>query len=370
MSVEATPEMGTDATGEAFNELFNSVDGGLDGVIQEPEEKPETEEPDQLEESNEGDEVEKVETEDEDDSESVEQEAEDEEQELQKFESVNELAEATGLELQDFLDQIKGTVIVNGESIEVTLSEAFKGHQREIDYTRKTEGHAQAVRDWEADKAKQQETIEQQLYSAGTILEAQKQAIEQEYNQLDWNRLRDENPAEWSAKQQEFQGRYNAVQSQITQAADSYQQLVQQREGAQQEVYGKYLEAQETLLTQLIPETADASKRQSFQNDLTAYVEKQIDMSGLDDFAQESLKQALSSAAVVNMINKARLYDQTEKKVEAVKKKVANVPKVIKAGAKTDKQTTAQNQIKSKVSKGLKSGKREHIGDALNSLNL
>src|SRR5262249_33609633 len=86
-----------------------------------------------------------------------------------------------------------------------TLDEALAGYSREADYTRKSQAHQEAVRQWEANKEQQLKAdrdamgAEREQYKAVLeIWRQQYQAITG--NPQEWDQLRRDNPADCSAR--------------------------------------------------------------------------------------------------------------------------------------------------------------------------
>ena len=76
--------------------------------------------------------------------------------------SVNELAEAFGIDADDLRKQLRDTIVVDGEKSELSLHEIRRGHLRESDYTRKTQELAEQRKALEAERDAKQSALEQQ----------------------------------------------------------------------------------------------------------------------------------------------------------------------------------------------------------------
>jgi hypothetical protein len=90
----------------------------------------------------------------------------------------------------------------------------------------------------------------------------------QRFQQIDWDKLARERPAEWAQERQAFDGlqmRWNIAQQQIGQI-----QTQQQNDQAKQQQ--TFLQAEHTKLVEKVPEFADRAKLKAFGEDLVKYL--------------------------------------------------------------------------------------------------
>lgn len=216
-------------------------------------------------------------------------------------------------------------VTVNGEKVQVTRSEAIAGYQRQSDYTRKTQALADERR---ADEAKQQESEAlREQYKQG--LELLHGALEKSKGpQVDWDKLRQENPQEFAVRWAENQ-RVEAEQQKVAQeharvTEEQRREFTEQREAR--------LRDESAKLVQAIPEwQADPKVAEKEQGELQDYAV------GLG-FTPEQL-EGVEDHRVFVMLRKAMLHDRSQQATAAVEKEV-------KAKAKQSKQDTLKPGVK------------------------
>ena len=301
----------------------------------EPEkETPETEEaqPTEEEESTE-------ETQDE----SLEEETEEEVDETEPEESEEEIEENPLY-----------AVTVNGEEQEVSLDELTKGYSRQSDYTRKTQelasernNMAQLQEQWAAEISQAQNERQQYVNALGQIVQQSMIGLEQ-FNDVDWDTLKEEDPIAWVTKNQELkdaQERIRTYQHQAIQAEkQSNQEVAKMRAMAAQEEHKK--------LVQVLPEWSDNEARGKLATDLWSYATTQ-------GFSENELNEVIDHRQFL-VLMKAKKYDDLQK-ADVKSKKIKNKPKVIRAGKGTNKKQTASSKRNVQMKRLRQTG---HVDDA------
>ena len=301
----------------------------------EPEkETPETEEaqPTEEEESTE-------ETQDE----SLEEETEEEVDETESEESEEEIEENPLY-----------AVTVNGEEQEVSLDELTKGYSRQSDYTRKTQelasernNMAQLQEQWAAEISQAQNERQQYVNALGQIVQQSMIGLEQ-FNDVDWDTLKEEDPIAWVTQNQELkdaQERIRTYQHQAIQAEkQSNQEVAKMRAMAAQEEHKK--------LVQVLPEWSDNEARGKLATDLWSYATTQ-------GFTENELNEVIDHRQFL-VLMKAKKYDDLQN-ADVKSKKIRNKPKVIRAGKGTNKKQTASSKRNVQMKRLRQTG---HVDDA------
>lgn len=136
--------------------------------------------------------------------------------------------------------------------------------------------------------------------------------LQGEYQRIDWNTLREEDPAEFAAKQSEFQQRNNEIQTALAQVVQ-YRQYEQQQEEA----------VERARLPEVIPEWKDNAIAEKERNDISNYI------------AENNINPRLATTADgIAMLRKAKLYDDLIKSKPEVTKLVKKAPRISKPGTK------------------------------------
>lgn len=206
------------------------------------------------------------------------------------------------------------TVKVDGQDVQVKLSELKLGYQRQADYTRKTMAVAEEKRaaQSEAEKAR----AERAQYLAG-LTKAQaaiEAALAQQNQTTNWEQLLTENPTEYLKQRHLAEQR----QAQLQQVLGERQRVDSQLQAEAAEAYQRHIAEQQQDLLAKLPEWKDESRAKADRVAIREYLLEQ----GYDKKALESI----ANARDVILARKAMLYDQMVAKAQAATKKVATLP--------------------------------------------
>jgi len=321
--------------------------------VREEQETPEVETEDESS-------IEDVETEADSEEDAVEaqpQEAQDEVEEAEKFETLSELAEAVGMTVEEFMDNIKDTVKINGVEQELPLSELKKGYQMEADYRRKTAELSEQRKAFEAEREQVAQELGNKYQEAVQITEILENQFMGEYNSIDWNAIKQENPGEWAALKQEYTDRYNQIQNLKITAAQELENQTKEFQRKQLEESYQFLQQEQERLKEIIPEFRDEVKAQELKGQMVDFLKGQ-------GFRDEEIGNIVDHRQVL-IIRDAMAYRGLKSKGVEVKNKVTKAPKLQKPGKKSA--TSEQVQDKKLRSRLKKSGRLE---DAINLIKL
>jgi len=315
MTEQANPQPGADLQ-SAVNRL-EKMDTPPETETQEaeqatPEVSPETQETQQ-------------ETQQEDQEASSEsQEAETEEEQIQ-FETLSQFADALDMPFDDFLGNIKTTVKVAGAERDVTLSELRDGYQMEADYRRKTSELAEQRKAFDAERENLNTELNKQFTEAQQLTGILEQSLLAEFNAVDWNSLRQSDPAEFAAKKQEFNDRNAQIQQARGQINDEVRAQYEQQQDEQKEKYKQILEDEKEKLVSVIPDFGNEEKARV----LTANIKDYLNSQGFND---NEIGQIYDHRHLV-LIRDAMAYRDLKTRQPEVKNKVVNAPKLQKPGS-------------------------------------
>lgn len=222
-------------------------------------------------------------------AEGEEAEAEAEDSEVEEQESQEEVVS------EDPLYSVK----VDGEEVEVPLSELLKGYSRTSDYTKKTQALA------EVRKATEQEVTAAQ--QAREEYSSRLQVLEQAINEFsppepNWDYLRKNDPAEYAAALVEHQQRQQRLEA-IRMEKSRLDQIAQQE---QQSQMAAVLEKERAALHEAIPEWAEPERASSEKRALAEYAK------GLG-YSDQDLDQVYDHRIML-ILRKAWQYDQMASK--------------------------------------------------------
>jgi len=285
-------------------------------------------------------EVEEAEVETNEDSEEEEEEKtseeveEDGEEEEEDTEVVNE-------------EDLRYTIKVGGEELEVSIDELRNGYQRQADYTRKSQALAEQRKETEnIQSERMQLDQERQMYANGLrMLQEQQQAKLSEFDSVDWTTLKEEDPHAYIIKKDEFRD----AQERLSSAEEQQHYIRQEQEAATKQLRVKHIKQEYSKLSEVLPEWNN--KDSTIKQDIRKYATEV-------GFLPQEIDQLADHRSVL-ILKKAMEYDRLTKKVAPKKKAVKKVPKVQKPGRGKQKSEAADEQAAKKRTRLRKSGKQE-----------
>jgi len=291
--------------------------------------------------------VDETEVEETQEAEEVEEEAPESEEEGQAEEETEE--EVTEEEEYEVVaeEDLKYTIKVDGEELEVGIDELKNGYQRQADYTRKSQALAEQRKETENIQSERQRLEqERQMYANGLqMLQEQQSSKLQEFEGTDWTALKQEDPYQYMLKKDEYRDAQEKVQNVAQQ-----QVLIQQEQAEEvQKARSHFVQQEYSRLVDALPEWND--KESTIKKDVQEYAVSV-------GFRPEEISQLADHRSVL-IIKKAMEYDKLTTKVAPKKKAVKKVPKVQKSGRGNSNEDIAAEAIKKKRARLQKSGKQD-----------
>jgi len=279
-------------------------------------------------------------------AEEVEEEAPEEEEGQAEEETEEEVEEEEETEIVAEED-LKYTIKVDGEELEVGIEELKNGYQRQADYTRKSQALAEQRKETEAIQSERQQLEqERQMYANGLqMLQEQQSSKLQEFENVDWTALKTEDPYQYMLKKDEYRDAQEKVQNVAQQQAIIQQEQAEEANKAR----AHFVQQEYNRLVEALPEWND--QESTIKKDVQEYA-KSV------GFLPEEINQLADHRSVL-VIKKAMEYDKLTKKVAPKKKAVKKVPKVQKSGRGNSKEDVAVEAIKKKRARLQKSGKQQ-----------
>ena len=258
--------------------------------------------------------------------------------------SENTETEETTTELQEEpnLHRLK----VNGQEIEGSLDELKAGYSRDSDYRQKTHNLGMEKRELDSQKESFRQTYDTRLQELNDLIATAAATVRQEQGSHDLQKLWEEDPT--AAARLDYQMRQKNRQ------LDDVRSKARE---AQQKQYDEFLNTQRELAAQKIPEFADPNKADQFKvsmrNSLRNY--------GFNDQEIGSLADHRFLMVAKDAMN----YQNLKDKKPIVQKKVANAPKVVKAGVAKSSTSSGREGIRNKINRLSKTG---HLKDAQSAI--
>ena len=234
------------------------------------------------------------------------------------------LAAELGLDADKLTLSEDGDVLVrlkvNGKDETVDLKEAIAGTQFHKANDEKARVLAEERKTFESERKQVADAYQQQLQQVRGLGEMLQNKLMQDFQGVDWDRLRVTDPGEWTAKQREFELRNQELQQAGQMLGE--QMRVEQEQQSQQEAQwrAEVLQSEREKMIENNPTWRDDER---MKGDLTKIVEY-AKQSGFDD---EELQDIIYSRHV-EVLKKAFLYDQGK---TVANKKVKQAPKMQRA---------------------------------------
>jgi len=317
------------------------------GLMDPEKEKPETEEAQPSEEVSEG---EPEASEEEPEAEEAEEETEDEEAESPEEEETEEEVDTPDVY----------TVKINGEDHEVTEDELIKGYSRQADYTKKTQELSQyrsqldqAAQFYQTEVAATQEARQQYINSLAQGVQLSLSSL-QEFENIDWERLKTEDKEEYLTKRDDFREAQNSVQK----LKQTHAQEAEKQNAEQQHQFQNWAQTEHQKLVSILPDWGDPVKQKAIAGELRQFAFTK-------GFAEEELAQLFDHRSIL-ILMQAKAWEDDQKKVKTVKsKKIKNKPKVIRSGKGVQKSDSDKSKRAANMKRLRETG---HHRDAVSLL--
>lgn len=154
-----------------------------------------------------------------------------------------------------------------------------------------------------------------------------------EYQSVNWDELRQDDPAEFAAKQTEYNQRNYRIQQINEQAAQEKQRLDNERLTSYQAI----IQEEQQKLREAIPEWSDESVERKEKAELTDYLK------GIG-YSSDEINQ-LSDHRMFLLLRKSMQFDNLQKNKAVVTKKVLKAPKLVKPGNPKSKQEQSEHTL-------------------------
>jgi len=237
-------------------------------------------------------------------------------------------------------------VKVSGQELEVSLDELKAGYSRDSDYRQKTHSLGMEKRDLENQKSSLSQSYDTRLSELNDLISTADQYVKQKQGGQDLAKLYQEDPSE--ASRLDFE---------LRQESSRIEGLKNKARQVQSQQYESYLNTQKELAATKIPEFSDPNKIDTFKlsmrNSLRDYGFNDQEIGSLADHRFLMVaKDAMS------------FKTQTDKR-PIVSKKIANAPRVLKAGVAKSNSSSGRESVRNKINTLRKSG---HIKDAQSAI--
>lgn len=232
-----------------------------------------------------------------------------------------------------------------GEEREVTLQELIEGYQKGTDYHKKTNQLAEQRKTVEAEKA----AIDQAKQARDAYaqrLKVMDNFLSQQMKGEDIESLKETDPIAYAVKVAER----TQQEKQLSQLRAEQQRIAREQQAEHEAVMEKRLVEEAKRVAEAIPEYAHPEKGEKVRSELRSFA-KSI------GYSDAELANATDSRAVLTLWM-ASQYQKLQKAKPGVTKKVAEAPKMLRAGNATGK-TIATEAAKQDFARLKKTGSRQ-----------
>ena len=253
------------------------------------------------------------------------------------YESLGDLAEALGWDLDKIMD-LEAATKIDGKEGKARLRDLIKSHQLEGHLNQKLMTHAEEQKAFATERNTFLQQSHHKLQQLDAGLRVAQKLMEGEFAAVDWQNLQNTDPLAFNQQYVAFQQR----QAQLNHIAN---QLGQERQQGQQQAAQQqqaYLQDQMKLMETKIPEWADSKVRERDIADMSviahqAYGITEQEVKGLTDHRE------------ILVLRDAMRWQKLQKSKPATLNKVKTAPRLLKPG-------TTQSRAEQVVS-SLKEGK-------------
>jgi hypothetical protein len=249
--------------------------------------------------------------------------------------------------------------IIDGETKEVPIKDLVSSFQLQSHTNNKSISLEKERKEFEDTRKQASGELHKRLEGVTALAGVLESELVGEYNDIDWDRLRSENPAEWSALKQDYSERAKK----ITQIKDLSQQENKRLAQEHSENFSKeqtaFLQEQQKQMLAENPEWSDPAKLKVAKTEMTNF------MSTKYGFEEGDLDSVMDYR-VIKVLRDAKAYH--EGKAVAETKKDKRVPNFRKPGA-SKQQAAALSKARNVKSKRAAIAKSNgHVSDVANLL--
>jgi hypothetical protein len=211
---------------------------------------------------------------------------------------------------------------VDGESSTISMGDLIAGYQTNKSVTQRSQAFAEEKKAFDGQKEQTEQLYASKLESVDALSTYFEKQLISEYDGVDWDKLRTEDPAEYAAARHDFSAKADELQKikdAISQDKASQQEGVSETQSAKAQ---EYMKTQYDLMIDKNPEWSDEKVRDTARDSFKKFVNDQY---GFTD--QEF--NSVFDARLIEVIKDAQKYHEGAKVANKKMKKI--VPKFQKS---------------------------------------
>jgi len=242
---------------------------------------------------------------------------------------------------------------VDGEEGRAKFADMLKSYQLEGHLNKQNMEVAEQKKALQAREAEINQRLDDGLRQAEELSKIAYNELLSDYNSINWQELRSDDPAEYSAKMTDFQTRQSTI-------AQAYQNAVDQRsEITTTDTKALEAKAQEESrkLLQAFPKWSDPEVLNSEITKIGGYAKNL-------GFSDEDIR-SINDHRVYILLDKAAKYDALEKKSPAIENKVRKAPKIVRPGSTATHTPNSERKLADLKQQIRKTGGGKSVRDYL-----
>jgi hypothetical protein len=274
------------------------------------------------------------------------------------------LASELGLDADKLTLSEDGEILVNlkvnGKDQQVDLKEAISQTQFSKANDEKARTLAEERKAFESERVQVAEAYSQRLQQIRGLGEMLQAKLMQDFQGIDWNHLRQVDPAEWTAKQREFELRNQELQQ-------AGQALGQHMRAEQEQVSRQEAQERAAILSSERERMIENNPSWRDEEVMRGELGKIVEYAASNGFSNEELSDVIHSRHV-EVLKKAYLYDQGK---TVANKKVKQAPKMQRASNGRFVSSTKKSKVSRLIERAQNAkgaNKREAQADAVTAL--
>jgi hypothetical protein len=227
-------------------------------------------------------------------------------------------------------------VKIDGKTSAVAVKDLIAGYQSNKSNTNKSKALADERREFEAIRGNVAQEYTKKIETVTKLTDHLKQSLLSDYTNIDWNRLRVENPGEYAAAVQDYNLRTAEIEKVMAAVGEEKNTVTTEQTVEQQKVYQEYLRGQAEKIIENNPSWAKPEVFKKAAKQMQEFIEESY------GFTQAEFDN-IQDARILEIVKDAMAYRAGTKiaktKLEVVK------PKFQKSKGTTVKQTSRLEQL-------------------------
>lgn len=246
---------------------------------------------------------------------------------------LSHIAEYLGATEDQFIVNDDGDLMIktkiDGVEGKAKFSDILKSYQLEGHLNKQSTELAETQKALQTKLAEADGQLSQKIQQLEDLSQLAYNELLSDYNKVNWDELRADDPGEWSARQTDYKNRQSQIATLYQNAQDQRSEIT-----ATAKITPERIADEKSALLKAIPEWADETV---FSKEWTSVGEYAVS----SGFTAEEYQKNTDHRFIV-LLNKAKQFDALNKESQEVTKQVRKAPKIAKPGSPATKVTSKQ----------------------------